>query len=277
MPLPSRCGAHLGGVSLSGLELGFLYLIFFVTSVIGVVTGANSLITIPVMLQFGIDPRVATATNMLALTFMSVGGALPFIGKGAFDTKRLPPFVGLTLLSSAVGAFLVTLVPAEAMSFLIAFFMLGVAVFVVVNRRAGVTPREHVSRSAALTGYALTFVLGVYGGFFSGGYVTMLTTSFVAVFGLTFMQAVATTKIINIFSSLVATLVYVRAGLIDWPLGVALSVIMFFGAILGGRIALRLNNEVVRQVFLVVVVALAVKTLVFDLEWQTLLRLLRLS
>ncbi len=240
-------------------------------------TGANSLITIPVMLQFGVDPRVATATNMLALTFMSVGGALPFVGKNVFDTKRLPLFVGLTLLSSAVGAYLVTLLPAEAMSFLIAFFMLGVAIFVVLNRRAGVTPREHVPRSAALTGYALTFLLGVYGGFFSGGYVTMLTTTFVAVFGLTFMQAVATTKVINLFSSLVATLVYVRAGLVDWRLGVALSVIMFVGAIIGGRLALRLNNEVVRQVFLVVVIALAVKTLIFDLEWGVILRFLGLA
>ena len=238
------------------------------------VTGANSLITIPVMLQFGIDPRVATATNMLALTFMSVGGALPFVGKGVFDTKRLPLFVALTLLSSAVGAWLVTLLPAEAMSFLIAFFMLGVAVFVVLNRRAGVTPKLQVSRGAAFGGYLLTFILGVYGGFFSGGYVTMLTTGFVALFGMTFMQAVATTKIINIFSSLIATVVYVWAGLIDWPLGIALSVIMFVGATLGGRLALRLNNEVVRQVFLVVVVALAVKTLVFDLEWAVLARLL---
>lgn len=276
MPLPGRREQAVGSVDLSGLEQGLLYLIFFVTSVIGVVTGANSLITIPVMLQFGIDPRVATATNMLALTFMSVGGALPFIGKGAFDTKRLPLFVGLTLLSSAVGAYLVTLLPAEAMSFLIAFFMLGVAVFVVLNRRTGVTPREHVSRGAALTGYALTFLLGVYGGFFSGGYVTILTTSFVAVFGLTFMQAVATTKVINIFSSLVATLVYVRAGLVDWRLGIALSVVMFVGAIIGGRIALRLNSEVVRQIFLVVVIALAVKTLIFDLEWGVILRFLGL-
>lgn len=277
MPLPGRREQAVGGAALSGLEQGLLYLIFFVTSVVGVVTGANSLITIPVMLQFGVDPRVATATNMLALTFMSVGGALPFVGKGAFDTKRLPLFVGLTLLSSAVGAYLVTLLPAEAMSFLIAFFMLGVAVFVILNRRAGVTPREHVSRTAALTGYTLTFLLGVYGGFFSGGYVTMLTTTFVAVFGLTFMQAVATTKVINIFSSLVATLVYVQAGLIDWRLGLALSAIMFVGAILGGRLALRLNNEVVRQVFLVVVVALAVKTLVFDLEWAAILRFLGLA
>ncbi|MDQ3397513.1 MAG: sulfite exporter TauE/SafE family protein, partial [Deinococcota bacterium] len=46
------------------LELAALIAIFFVTSVIGVVTGANSLITVPVMLQFGVEPRTAIATNM---------------------------------------------------------------------------------------------------------------------------------------------------------------------------------------------------------------------
>ncbi|MBA2503938.1 MAG: sulfite exporter TauE/SafE family protein, partial [Pyrinomonadaceae bacterium] len=59
-----------------------LLLLFFITSIVGVVTGSNSLITVPAMFQAGIDPRVAIATNMFGLTFMSVGGALPFVGRG---------------------------------------------------------------------------------------------------------------------------------------------------------------------------------------------------
>ena len=42
-----------------------LVAVFFATSVVGVVTGSNSLIAVPVMFQFGIEPRVAVATNML--------------------------------------------------------------------------------------------------------------------------------------------------------------------------------------------------------------------
>lgn len=63
------------------LQLLFLITIFFITSVISVITGSTSLITVPIMLQLSIEPRIALATNMLALTFMSVGGTLPFIGK----------------------------------------------------------------------------------------------------------------------------------------------------------------------------------------------------
>jgi uncharacterized protein len=84
-------------------ELVALIVIFFLTSVIGVVTGSNSLITAPTMLAFGIEPRVALATNMFGLMFMSRGGTLPFLGSGAFDRRRLSLLVSLTLVGSVLG------------------------------------------------------------------------------------------------------------------------------------------------------------------------------
>ena len=72
--------------------------IFFLTSAISVVTGSTSLITVPAMLQFHIEPRTAVATNMFALTFMSVGGTLPFLHSPDVNRKRLPLLASLTLL-----------------------------------------------------------------------------------------------------------------------------------------------------------------------------------
>lgn len=85
---------------------------------------------------------------------------------------------------------------------------------------------------------------------------------FVDLFGMTFLQAVATAKVVNFSSSLVATAVYAWASLIEWRLGALLSSVMFVGATVGARLALQLDNEVVRRVFLGVVVALALKALV---------------
>jgi hypothetical protein len=56
-------------------RLFWLMGIFFLTSAISVVTGSTSLITVPAMLQFHIEPRTALATNMFALTFMCVARA----------------------------------------------------------------------------------------------------------------------------------------------------------------------------------------------------------
>ena len=119
-----------------------------------------------------------------------------------------------------------------------------------------------------MAGYAATFALGVYGGFFSGGYVTLLTAAFVALFRMSFVEAVATTKVVNVCSSLVATLVFMWAGLVDYRLGALLAVVMFAGAFVGARVALRVDERHLRSVFLATVVALALKILLYDFLWK---------
>jgi uncharacterized protein len=81
----------------------------------------------------------------------------------------------------------------------------------------------------------------------------------------------STTKLINIFSSLVATLLFLSRGLIDYRLGIILSVAMFLGASVGGRIVLKMSNVWLRRVFLTAVVILALKILLYDVQWKMLL------
>jgi uncharacterized membrane protein YfcA len=74
----------------TGIQIIILVAVFFVTSGISVITGSTSVITVPVMFQFGIDPRAAVAANMFALTFMSFGGTLPFLRNNTLNRKRMP-------------------------------------------------------------------------------------------------------------------------------------------------------------------------------------------
>ena len=255
--------------TLSTLELVALTVLFFFTSVIGVVTGSNSLITVPVMFQFGIDPRIAVATNMFGLTLMAVGGTLPFLGKGTIDRKRLPSLIILTLVGSASGAVLLLVIPNRALPLIISASMIAVALFTIIKRDAGLIPATlKVSRTVALTAYALTLALGIYGGFFSGGYVTLLTAVFVMLFRMTFVQAVSTTKIVNVFSSLVATIIFMARGLVDYKLGILFGLAMFCGAFVGARISLKLDNIWIRRIFLGTVVVLAMKILLYDFLWK---------
>jgi uncharacterized membrane protein YfcA len=235
-----------------------LVLIFFVTSVVSVVTGSTSLITVPVMIEFGIDPHVAVATNMMALIFMSLGGSLPLARKGIIERRLLPASIGLTIVGSGIGALLLLRIPTGALQLTIAVAMIAVATFSLARSDIGQTERV-VSNGNKAIGYVATFVLAVYGGFFSGGYVTMLTAVFVYLFGLTFLQSVATTKVVNVFSSLVATVLFASHRVVDYKLGAALGVTMFVGAVLGGYIAIRIPAVWLRRIFLVAVVALAAK------------------
>ncbi len=251
-------------MSLPISDLILLIIIFFLTSAVGVVTGSNSLITVPAMFQFGIDARVAVATNMFGLTFMAIGGTIPFLRQGVFDKKRLPLLIILTVIGSALGAGLVGLISSETMPIIVSVSMIAVTIFTLIKPNAGVEKQTSVKRAAITATYILTFLLGIYGGLYSGGYVTMLTALFVALFGMTFTEAVANTKIINVFSSLVASIVFAWQGLIDYRLGAILAVTMFVAAYAGARVVTKLNDLWLKRIFLSTVLILAVK-IIFDI------------
>jgi uncharacterized membrane protein YfcA len=202
---------------------------------------------------------------MLALIFLSLGGTLPFLKSQSLPRKRLPALTGLTLVASALGALLLLVVPSKAMPLVIATAMIVVAVFSLMKPEAGLSgATDKPSRRLEAAGYVATFVLGIYGGFFSGGYVILLTAAYVAFFRMTFVEAVAITKVLNCFSSFVAAAVFAAQGLIDWNLGVILSAAAFAGGLVGATLAQRIGNVWLRRVFLAAVIALAVKTLLLD-------------
>lgn len=241
----------------------FLIVLFALMSAIGVVTGSNSLVTVPVMIQFGIDPKTAVATNMFGLTFMNIGATIPFLKQGIIDTKKISPLVILTLISSAIGAMLVAHITNQSVKIIVSVAMISVALFILLKRDSGVAAIAEISTRAVVITYILTFLLGIYGGLYSGGYVTILTTVFVAFFGMTFTEAVASTKFINVFSSLIATIIFAWQNLIDYKLGIILAVTMFIAAYIGAKTVTKLNDVWIKRIFLGTVFLLAIKT-IFD-------------
>ncbi len=249
---------------MSTAALIVLAVLYFVTSIVGVVTGSNSLITVPVMFKFGVDERVAVATNMFGLTFMAIGATIPFVRSGSIEPRRLSPLIVLTIIGSAIGAVLVGVISGGAMKLIVSVAMLAIVVFTlaVPNRKSEDSASS--AWSITLAGLAATFLLAIYGGLYSGGYVTVLTAAFVGLFGMTYSGAIAATKLINVFSSGIATLVFIWQGLVDYKLGAILAVTMFAGAFAGAFFVTKMNESWLRTIFISTVALLAGK-LFFDI------------
>lgn len=242
-----------------------LIILFLITSVVGVVTGSNSLITVPVMFQFGIDEKVAIATNMFGLTFMAIGGTIPFVRQGKIDYRKISPLIVLTLIGSALGAFLVGAITNQNLKLIVSVAMILVAVFTLFRREGSTDTDAAAATPKTILVFVLTFLLAIYGGLYSGGYVTMLTAMLVAFFAMPFGEAVGSTKLINVFSSLIATIVFMWQGLVDYKLGIVLGVTMFVGGYIGAHYAASMNEVWLRRIFLSTVILLAIKTL-YDLS-----------
>lgn len=258
------------GRKMSVLDLALLAIVFFATSIVSVVTGATSLVTVPVMLSFGIDARTALATNMLALTFLSAGAASTFWQSREIHPADLRWPLVLTVVGSVAGALLVFAMPVDAIRTVVAVAMLALAGLVLRPPSRSVAKRL-TPRPSSILGNVVTFVLAIYGGFFSGGYVTLLTVAWTKLFCMPFRQAVMGTKFANLLSSLAAVVIFSTQGVIDWQLGAVLSVAAFAGALLGAKWTLHMSEKWLRRVFAATVSVLAVKMLMVDVQWNALL------
>ena len=238
-------------------DLILLIILFFLTSAVGVVTGSNSLITVPVMFQFGIDPKIAVATNMFGLTFMNIGATIPFIRRGAIDTKKVTPLILITLVASAIGASLVLFItPSEYQT---ARFGSDDCSYDFHSGQTRCGNRRHRGNFPAGANFDVYFNLCSRNlrRIYSGGYTTMLTAVYVAFFGMTFTESVASTKLINVFSSAIATLIFMWQGLIDYKLGAILAVTMFIGAYIGAQTVTKLSDIWLKRIFIAVVLILS--------------------
>ena len=245
-------------------EYIIISIIFLITSAIGVVTGSNSLIAVPALLLIAkdLDPKIAIATNMFGLTFMSIGASIPFIRAKQVETENLTRLIFLTLVGSAIGALLIGSIDSpETIKLVIAISMLAVSAFVLLIPQPQTESQSNKGTVVLTIGYILSFLLAIYGGFFSGGYVTMLTFVFVSFLSFQMKHAIATTKIVNVFSSLIATLVFIYQGLVDFGLGALLAITMFTGAFVGARVATKLSEMWLRRIFFVAVVFISLKLL----------------
>ncbi len=250
---------------MSVLHILIACVVAFVVSIFGVSVGGTSLITVPALISLGMSPKDAIATNMFALIFLSVSGAVRF--RTQMEARHYTMLFFLSLLTvcgSLIGAHLVLSIEKQTLEKIIAIMICAIALSLLFKRDLGV---QETGKPASTTRFAvgslLIFVLGIYGGFFSGGYVTFLSYVLILVFHLNFLQVAFITKVFNVFSSLTASAFFLYHGLINFHVGIPMAVSASLGASLGATLALAKGNVWVRNLFVIAAIILAIKFLLF--------------
>lgn len=231
-----------------------------IVSIFSVSVGGTSLIIVPVLIQLGFISKIAVATNMFALIFLSLAGAIGFRkGVKSIQARMMIPFIVLTMCGSFIGASFIPLIDESLLRKVIAIIIGMMALYLLFNNNGIYQKQKDTSKFGFLLGALLVFILSIYGGFFSGGYITLLSYVFILILKLDFLQAAYATKICNFFSSLAASIVFFRHHLIEFSVAIPLSVFMIFGAFWGTKLAVAKGNRWVKKVFIAVAVVFAVK------------------
>jgi uncharacterized membrane protein YfcA len=138
--------------------------------------------------------------------------------------------------------------------------LIGVWLWTLLRPAMGETDRlRWTHRTRVVVAVAAGFVIGCYDGLLGPGTGSFLLIVLVGVLGLSFLNASATAKVVNLGTNLAALIVFGLTGSVIWLLGLAMGACNLVGAVIGARTALRRGSGFVRIVFLIVVAALILR------------------
>lgn len=252
------------------LDLDLLTLVLLLVAALAAgwvdaVVGGGGLIQLPVlMLAPGITPLQALATNKVSSIMGTAVASATFARRLKPDPRTAVPLAITSLLGAIVGAMIATLIPEDAFTPIILIVVVGVGAFTVFKPRMGVeTTRRWHGWKHVVAAMLIGLAVGAYDGALGPGTGSFFVILLVSMLGYAFMPASALAKIANLCTNLGALIFFIPAGHVLWGLGLAMGVANLVGAYLGARMAVSRGSRFVRAVFIVVLVALAVK-----LTWE---------
>ena len=231
-------------------------------SAIGTLIGGASIITIPVLILLGLPPHTAIGTDRFGIIGVGVAGWYEFHKKGLIN-YRIGWIVAIPVLfGSALGANIVLQISESVLKVVIVVTTIILTVFLLLNSGMGVEKRKTaINKKEYIIGAVLSFIVGIYGGFYGAMAGTFSMYILIAWFRQTFIQSAATQKLASISMTVTAATIFSMHDAIDYSLGLAMLTGCLVGSYLGAHYSERIGNVWVKRMFLVFVIIAIVKIL----------------
>ena len=245
------------------LEIFLVLVAAFGAGFIDALAGGGGLIQLPALFAtFPTAPHTTLlGTGKLAGMAGTLSAIARFIRHVKLDWNLLLPAAAGAFVAALVGAWIATGISPERFRALVPLLLTFVLVYTLLNKDLG---RHHEPRAVDARSQWLAAgtagIIGLYDGFFGPGTGSFLVFLFVRLFGLDFLHASASAKIVNASTNAAAIILFGLTGELFWLLGLAMSACNIAGAQFGSHLAIRRGSGLVRKVFLVVVGALITKT-----------------
>lgn len=237
---------------------GFAFLAGFIDSVVG----GGGLIQLPAL--FFLLPAASVATVLGTNKLSSIAGTsvavVQYSRKVNLNWRTLLPAAITAFVFSFIGARAASLISAGVMKPLILILLVAVAIYTFIKKDFGSMSRPKLeAERERFVGVAVGLVLGLYDGFFGPGTGSFLIFIFIGIFGMDFLSASASSKVINFATNLSAVIYFAATENILYHFALPMAACNILGSVVGTRLAIAKGSAFVRVLFLTVVVAIILR------------------
>jgi uncharacterized protein len=230
----------------------------FAAGFVDSVAGGGGLITIPVLLSFGLDPRDALGTNKLQASFGSGSATWHYAQAGVVEVADNWRGFVITFISAGLGTWMVQQLSRDFLERFIPLLLIVVGAYVLFRPALGRIQREPRLKQIPFE-WCFGGLLGFYDGFFGPGTGTFWAMAYVLLRGFDFTEATGRTKVMNFASNLSSLLMFAIAGHVLILPGIVMGLGQWMGARVGSRNVVKHGAKFIRPIFVTAVLAITGK------------------
>lgn len=235
-----------------------LALVAFFAGFVDGVAGGGGLLALPALFMTGMPAQLCLGTNKVASTMGVIGSSYAYLRKGLLKPALWKYTIVATLIGSISGVCMVHLISSAFFKKLLPFVILAVVIYMLIPKKI-VTEFPENFKPNKKSGIPLGLGMGFYDGFMGPGTGSFWVTLVMAIYKLDIVTASGIARFMNLISSSVALITFTIFGNVDYYLGLTMGTTYLIGSYIGAHSAIRFGAKFIRPIFLMVVIAIAVK------------------
>ncbi|MYL51420.1 TSUP family transporter [Halobacillus litoralis] len=231
---------------------------------INVIAGGGSLLTLPILIFFGLPSAVANGTNRIALMAQNIVAIISYRKDGYFDGKFSLLLAIPALIGSIVGAQIAVNIPDDLFNRILSIVMIVVLVIMIWKPHKNLSAASSQDSRMKKVGLVLIFFfIGIYGGFIQAGVGFVIIAALTLVTGLSLVKINSIKVFVVAVYTLSALVVFVVNDQIHWGYGITLAIGTSLGAFLGSKFAVKHGDKWIQRFLVVAVIAMAIRLFFF--------------
>jgi hypothetical protein len=249
-------------------EIIVLIIAGILTGFVNTLAGGGSIISLSVLLFFGLPPALANGTNRVAIFMQTLVASGSYRHQRVLDLRKGLVLAIPSVLGSIIGAEIASDINEDIFEKAIALIMLIMMFFILYKPGMWVEGRpELVGRKVSVKQHILFFLIGIYGGFIHIGIGYFLLAGLVMSCGYNILKANALKVFIVLLSTPFTLMVFLYHGQVDWKYGLVMAIGNILGAFVAARMAVKRGANFVRWVIIVVILITSIDLLgIYDIR-----------
>ena len=234
-----------------------MFVAAFFAGVLNSIAGGGTLLTFPILIWLGLDPKVANATSTVALWPGLFGGVFGYRREMDDSSLILMRLGVISVIGGGVGAWLLIATPSPTFARLVPFLILFATILFMmqgpVNRWLHLPAAGKESTKAWWIGaIAFQFFSAIYGGYFGAGNGILMLAA-MGLLGLhDIHRANGIKNFLGVCINSVAVVSFSMMHLVSWPQSLFMAVAALAGGYFGARTAQRVGRVFIRRAIVVI-------------------------